>query len=589
VIIKQKTDCFNILAVILLVLFAVLLFINNSNARLYADDYLYSFKFNPGFLSSSQAGVTYDKIGSFKDYFASLRDIYNNLTGRIVAHGLLQMLLMLPGWMFDVLNTLAILLLTFLMAKWAGYGKDKHLLLFWVLALLLYYTAISHTIPNLYYPAFSCNYVWTQMIVMLFLIPFLKLNTEDEIRRDKSVFLILLMFLGGIIAGDTNEPVVPGLLLAWGVMGIYLISTGKKIPLWYYAAFAGLLAGFALLFLAPGNNIRAMYETRNSSNIHGITFSPDNLKLIIFSSIGIVPALILGILGFIKSEFRSNHKVLLLAAKLLLIIIGIVFALLFSPIYIQRMNILFVGFVIALSLTLLSGSRLSKPGWLLVFILILLPLAGVKIYKDYNQLKMAKAEFTDFETKLLNSPSDSVLVYPGAYLDPLTRENWARPVAEYYGKSEVRLINDLDSLYVNNSRFVSYQKYSETANNGIDLGSLKFLSHSKYANTLYITLKIDTLLFKPEAIDISAYSADNSPEFISKLSGLLPLRIQKYVLSDQPGFKPVQYIEINGSYVYSVIVRNRKAGYDVLRLRITSGKRKVEDMIFNTVYFSGLN
>jgi hypothetical protein len=265
---------------------------------------------------------------------------------------------------------------------------------------------------------------------------------------------------------------------------------------------------------------------------------------------------------------------------LLLIIAGTIFALLFSPIYRHRMNILFVGYLIILSLSLFAGSRLSKPGLLLIIIIVMLPLAGSKLFSDYNRMKMAREELGDFEKQVLLSSSDSVLVYPRAYIDPSTRENWARPVAEYYGKKYIGLIDDLDSTHWKNSKSAVYQHYSEKRQNGIDLNSLRYVTHSKYSKSIYIVMDIDTTRYNPADISISMYSANIPSDMLSKMFMILPRIVQTHFLSAQPEFRPVTYKKINGHYVFTVIAQNKQDSYDLLRLRITSGNRKVDDMLF---------
>lgn len=76
---------------------------------------------------------------------------------------------------------------------------------------------------------------------------------EDESR--KSGYFIPLMFILGVLAGDSNENTI-----CWiGLSGlVYLVYYGKrkKVELWMAAGMAGLAMGYGLLMLSPGNILR---------------------------------------------------------------------------------------------------------------------------------------------------------------------------------------------------------------------------------------------------------------------------------------------------------------------------------------------
>ena len=295
----------DIVCLVILAILAVSIFITNVNTHLYSDDYLYSFKFNPGFANANPAHTYYQKIKSPGDYYKSLKDLYLNLTGRIVPHGLLQFFLLFDPWIFDLLNTIALLFLPLLMVLWVMGKERRHVIPYWLLCFSLYYLAVSHTIPNLYLPAFSFNYVWTQIIVLSFLYP-VRLLLTDSKPAENTIKGISLIFLLGLITGDTNEPVIPGVLLAMGIYGLYLLITRRRIPWWYVGAYGGLILGYVFLFFAPGNSQRANYETQYGSGIQKITLNPQHLKSIIFMSLGTLPAMLIALVSLFR--FKAPYR-----------------------------------------------------------------------------------------------------------------------------------------------------------------------------------------------------------------------------------------------------------------------------------------
>ena len=202
------------------------IFLINHFAPLYTDDYLYSFQYNQGFTFQDPAQLTYVPIHNVSDYFHSLKTLYLHLTGRVVPHGLLQIILMFPPYIFDIINTLALFLLCYLMAYWVAYKDKQKMLLYTLLAFSLFYIAVSRTETNFYLAVFSCNYIWTQIIVLIFLLPF-RYHIEDNNYRSKSWVFAILMLILGLVAGDTNEPLIPGVLMFVFLYGGYCLVTRK--------------------------------------------------------------------------------------------------------------------------------------------------------------------------------------------------------------------------------------------------------------------------------------------------------------------------------------------------------------------------
>ncbi|HCX59652.1 MAG TPA: hypothetical protein DG355_03215, partial [Candidatus Cloacimonas sp.] len=132
-------------------------------------------------------------------------------------------------WIFDLFNTLAFLALSYLYGTWiAGRRHDLRIVLTLVSA-MVFYLIVAVSRRNFYYPAFSCNYLWTQLIVFVFLIPVRRLIQEQ--RAGSGIPVAILMFIAGLVAGDTNEPVIPALLLAMGVyLLIRLVISRRGLP-----------------------------------------------------------------------------------------------------------------------------------------------------------------------------------------------------------------------------------------------------------------------------------------------------------------------------------------------------------------------
>ena len=88
---------------------------------------------------------------------------------------------------------------------------------------------------------------------------------EKENKKDK-IYLIIGMFLLGVISGWTNENT------AFGLIVITLLSTifnkGKeKLPKYKISGLIGTIAGFIIMIAAPGNYVRSEKFIDESSTI----------------------------------------------------------------------------------------------------------------------------------------------------------------------------------------------------------------------------------------------------------------------------------------------------------------------------------
>jgi len=572
-----------ILCLLLLLFFAVVIWQNNHLAGLYSDDYLYSFKFNPGFVTADPANVHYERISGPADYLQSLSLLYHHLTGRIVPHALLQLLLLCPAWVFDLLNTLILFALTFLFATWIVGRKSSDFPIYWLLATLLYYIAVSSPLRNFYLPAFSCNYLWTQVLVFLFLIPVRNLLEEGESKRS-GFAVAFAMLLVGLLAGDTNEPVVPAVLMAMGLYAVYrLLQERKRLPGWYYAGFAGLIIGFAFLYFAPGNSQRALYET-GTAGTRQIGFSLANVRPMLFTAPGLIPALILGLLGLLRLQKPVGKEQIYRFIFLLLMLIGVLAALLVSPFFLGRMNILFVGIIIILCLQMLSQSS-PGPGALLIVVLLILPVFALKLGTNYLQLRQVQQEEHYFRQQILSCRADSCLVDPRSNLDPLTLPNWAKPVATYYHKRYLWVRDDYSPDMLRSRKTAHYTPINHVPGEQIRLTGLQYVDHNPWCRTLYATLLVDTLAVPVDSLKVVFYAADISPGPLRELTAKLPSRMLDLLLPAVQNYRAQRPLSTPQGTVFAFPMAIEDGTEDYVRFRIDAGKRRLGEILLKDVSF----
>jgi len=573
----------DIICLVILAALAVMIFATNLNTHLYAEGYLYSFKFNPGFVNGNPAQTYYQKIDSPDRYFNSLKDLYMNLTGRIVPHGLLQFLLLFDPWVFDLLNTLALLLLPLLMVLWVMGKERRQVIPYWLLCFSLFYLAVSDTIPNLYLPAYSINYVWTQIIVLCVLYP-VRLQLTDSKPEENKIKVISMIFVLGLLAGDTNEVVIPGVLLAMGSYGLYMLIMRKRLPVWYYTAFWGMILGYLFLIIAPGNFQRVSLEPQSGSGIQMFTLNLQHLKSIIFMSLGTLPALLIAFVSVFRFKAPCRKEDWYPLVFLCIILGGIIFTLLFTPIMMSRLNILFVGFVIMICLYFMHYSRLSGPWFIMICFVMISPLLMLKMTADSHRMKMADREYDLFVSELSAVQSDSVLVSPRVFLDPLTGKNSARPLAIYHQKHYIWVKDVLDSASVTQMRSLSYRETKPNPRRGVELEKIGYLDLNDLSGTMYISLKQDEDLYDPADISFTVYRLNLDQPVLRKIYEKLPQRVAGLLMREEPMYRPYEYRRIGSTVLYAIPSRKMGDGIDYLRIRMTAKNIKVTDWYLQNIH-----
>ena len=564
----------------------VCVFFINHYTPLFSDDYLYSFQFNKGFVTQDTTHLNYERIQNVSDYFNSLNTLYQNLTGRIVAHGLLQLVLLFPPIVFDFVNTIAIFLLCYLMVR-CVFGSNKiQIWLYVLLAFSFYYIASARSYSNLYVAAFSCNYVWTQIIILSYLYPFRRHMDKDKF-QDKSYYFTTIMLFLGLIAGDTNEPVVPGVLLFVFFYIVYCRYTKRYIPLWIYSSFIGLTVGFAFLYFAPGNTQRLLYESSHNAGIGGVSFDLKNIKEIVFLSLSSLPIFIATLISILKFRKPTKRVDLIPLLSTMIILSGTIFAMLFIPLIINRFALLFNTFYVMIALFFFNHNNYKKPLLLIVIILLISPLLMNKLIGDYNRSHNAQMEARLFEKEIANAGSDSVLVTPRAYMEPLTRKNWSIPIAKYYNLKSLWIHDVLDSTLYKQSHSVTYNIWKRgkiSDNKHISLSKIRYINHNRFSRTIYIDLHFDTNQISPKSLSINYFSFDILNRNVQNAYNRFPTFIQRYFLNESGEYRDIPYKVLGNGIRYAISVPNVGNSLDYIRIRLTH-QGKVHDFYIKDISF----
>ncbi len=226
----------------------IMMLILNCLTPLIADDYSYSF------------GVDNKRISSILDIILRQAEHYMEWGGRSIAHALANFFLMYPKIIFNISNSAIYTLLVYLIYKHSKTtNEDKPLFLILIHFCIYFLTPVFG--QDCIWLIGSCNYLWTTVIILLFLLFY----RNKENKKDK-IWLVIAMFLLGIISGWTNENTSFGLIIIT-LLSIIVNKGKEKIPKYKISGLVGTIIGFIVMIAAPGNYIRSEKFVDESSII----------------------------------------------------------------------------------------------------------------------------------------------------------------------------------------------------------------------------------------------------------------------------------------------------------------------------------
>lgn len=219
--------------------FSVMLLFNCLTPYL-ADDFTFAYAFDTG-----------ERLHSLPQLLSSLSFHYREWSGRVVVKFFAQAFTMFPKMLFNLCNAAAYLglgLVIYRLARGRRSGRYD------VLAFALIEAALWEISPafgqtNLWMCG-SCNYLWASLGCLAYLLPWRYYLQAPFAGGAK---LAVAMALGGVFTGWLSENTSAGVLVCIVLCIGFMIQQKQKVPLWMWTGFAGTLAGFALLVLAPGN------------------------------------------------------------------------------------------------------------------------------------------------------------------------------------------------------------------------------------------------------------------------------------------------------------------------------------------------
>lgn len=208
----------------------------NYYTPLIADDFSYSYDFSGNKIKTIGEIISYQ----YQHYFL--------WGGRSIAHTVGQIFLLLGKNIFTIVNTFVYTTMIYLMYKLTIKTKDNPYLIL-VIHFLIYFSLPVFG-QNCLWLIGSSNYLWTTTFILYIL------NIYKNNEKRDCLLKNILLFLGGVIAGWTNENTSAGLIMLLLALLAFEYFNKEKIYRWKLSGLAGVVLGFLIMVLAPGNFIR---------------------------------------------------------------------------------------------------------------------------------------------------------------------------------------------------------------------------------------------------------------------------------------------------------------------------------------------
>lgn len=447
-LLKEKSD--KILFVLsLIVIFSFILILN----RLYpllGEDWDYSFICTP----TNDSG---DRVSGLKDIFLSQYNHYLFWGGRSVTHAIAQFLLMIGERWHDILNSMVFLLSVCLVYRMVNQGYRLNVWMFWIIALCVW-LFVPDIISTTLWLTYSANYLWGTAILIAFIYPYYSYYMTGK--SSDSFFQIPLLFLGGIVAGWTNENMSLALIFFLISLLFLLRYHKEKIPVWMFFGLAGAIIGCVLLLAAPGNYVRlGSSSLTDSLSMSILTERFYNIaKVSIYYLWALMSTYAVALVFLIrKKDSEESHKVLFISLLFFVSAVVSIVVMLASPEFPIRVlsgTTFFLIIAVGIPYVHITQSK-EQIKWLnplLVLILLFMAVPdyiGKYHYTQYlNQFWKEREIYVEeqIEKGILDvevtgniKSNDKFIVYDLEY----TPDKWINKVyARYYGLNTIRKISE---------------------------------------------------------------------------------------------------------------------------------------------------
>lgn len=229
-----------VLAVFLIMLFC------NFNTDLVADDYMYCFSFADD-----------SRIESVGQIFPSMAAHRHSMNGRVVAHFMVQLFLMLPKAVFNVFNAAFFAALVWLIYRISKRSAGHNAVLLICIFGLIWLLQPEFGQVYLWLDG-SVNYLWCAAACMLWLLPWVNRFMEG---KSPSLPMQIAYIIYSVVVGAFSENASVALIfMAMLFIFLCLVWQKDKIDNWMWLSLIAAFVGFMYMMLAPAESVNKSAE-----------------------------------------------------------------------------------------------------------------------------------------------------------------------------------------------------------------------------------------------------------------------------------------------------------------------------------------
>ena len=230
---RESIPLFCILSIVFLVMMTL-----SFLTPMIADDYSYCFSFED-----------YHRIRSVGDIAPSMIAHRETTNGRIVTHSLVQLSLLMPKAVFNIVNGLAAALFVYLVSCFADMGHEKKNLLVICCAVFAFWYFVPQFGEVFLWLDGAFNYGWAMLISLCFVLPFYYEFRVGGLRLATWVRVCFLIF--SFLAGAYSESASLAMLFIAACLSVGILLQKRKIPSILLRGGVFALFGYIFLILSP--------------------------------------------------------------------------------------------------------------------------------------------------------------------------------------------------------------------------------------------------------------------------------------------------------------------------------------------------
>ncbi len=212
----------------------------NHMTPMLVDDYRYCFSFVKGRARMTSVG----------QLIPSMLAHYQSMNGRLITHGIVQLVLMkVPAAGFDLMNSAMFTLLCFLLydVTW-GMKNRKQNVCFYLIGAAAVWAFVPAFGQVFLWLDGSCNYLWPTTLLLLYLRPVIKGTLRERSIGYRIVYTVL-----GVIMGGLSETVSMA-AMGWLFLRFLYDRFALKKNLWsgYLLPLLTMAPSYLFMILSPG-------------------------------------------------------------------------------------------------------------------------------------------------------------------------------------------------------------------------------------------------------------------------------------------------------------------------------------------------